>query len=104
MGLTERKKSGRLFDGSKLNVNGQGIYNVERNSFITKNIKESLGENICDVVKLLTPTPTPRPAPTNTPTPTPTPSVTPTNTPTPTPTPTFPCLDCEIEGISYIYT
>jgi hypothetical protein len=94
MGLQSRKKSGRVFDGSKLNVEGQGIYNVNRGGvrILLKEKKESLGKPLS---QLVTPTPTSSvtPTPTTTPTPTPTPSSTvtptPTTTPTPTPTPTL---------------
>jgi len=93
MGLDYRKKSGRVFDGSKLNVDGQGIYNVLRGgasgTTFTKNIKENIGKPLINLIP-----PTPSITPTNTPTPsitptnTPTPSITPTNTPTQTVTPT----------------
>ena len=36
MGFENRKKSGRIFSGSKLNVPGQGIYSV---------VKQSVGPN-----------------------------------------------------------
>lgn len=90
--FVSRKKSGNIFAGSKLNVDGQGIYNVKifKND-ITKKIRQDLpgGEGTPP-----TPTPTVTPTntitptvtPTNTQTPTPTPSVTPTYTPTVTPT------------------
>jgi hypothetical protein len=86
MGLQSRKKSGRVFDGSKLNVEGQGIYNVNRGGvrILLKEKKESLGKPLS---QLVTPTPTSSVTPTPTTTPTPTPSSTVTPTPTPTPTP-----------------
>lgn len=84
--FVSRKKSGNVFAGSKLNVDGQGIYTE-------KNVTPDLFKKF------------PKQTPVNegnrpTPTPTPTPSTTPltcdftynvnsiTNTPTPTPTPT----------------
>jgi len=92
MGLQNRKKSGKVFDGSKLNVPGQGIYNVFKggNRF-TKKIDENLGKPLSQLISP-TPTssvtPTPTTTPTTTPTPTPSSTVTPTPTTTPTPTPT----------------
>lgn len=84
--FVSRKKSGNIFAGSKLNVEGQGIYNVKvfKNEILKKLPIVSPG------VDGLVPTPTPTPSITasNTPTPTPTPSITATNTPTPTVTPT----------------
>ena len=78
MGLQSRKKSGRVFDGSKLNVEGQGIYNVNRGGvrILLKEKKESLGKPLS---QLVTPTPTSSvtPTPTTTPTPTPTPTLIP---------------------------
>lgn len=91
MGLDFRKRSGKVFDGSKLNVEGQGIYNVFKgSSFVKISPKDSqIGKPLSE---LITPTPTPSITSTNTPTPTetpaPTPSITSTNTPTPTETPT----------------
>ena len=38
MGLTERKKSGRIFDGSLLNVPGQGILTKKIQSSFTKRL------------------------------------------------------------------
>ena len=80
MGTNDRKKSGNLFTGSRLIVDGQGNSGVLRNrsngfNNILKTVNEGPGPD-------LTPTPT------NTPTNTPTPSVTTTITPTPTLTPT----------------
>lgn len=74
-GLVNRKKSGKIFDGSLLNVPGQGIFNVKGgdNSNIIKQLPKSTlvsGGN--------------PPLPTKIPTMT----LTPTNTETPTPTPT----------------
>jgi hypothetical protein len=45
MGLQNRKKSGKVFDGSKLNVPGQGIYNVFKGGVsFTKFKKETIGK------------------------------------------------------------
>jgi len=82
MGTGDRKKSGNLFTGSRLVVDGQGNSGVLRNKSngfnnIFKTSNEGPGP-------ALTPTQTP----TSQPTPTPTPSITPTNTPTNTQTPT----------------
>lgn len=44
MGLDFRKRTGRVFDGSKLNVEGQGIYNVFKGGSFTK-VKPN-GDNI----------------------------------------------------------
>lgn len=100
MGLDFRKRSGRVFDGSKLNVDGQGIYNVNKGSSFTK-IAPKADQIGKPLSQLITPTPSlpPTSTPTNTPTPTvtPTPSITstvtptPTETPTPTPTPACNC-------------
>ena len=94
MGLTDRKKSGRIFDGSLLNVPGQGI--------LTKKVQFSFTKKLpyqSDVSGGVPPLPTPSITPTSTPllpcdftgmdvsTPTPTPIV--TNTPTPSITPTI---------------
>ena len=85
MGLDFRKRSGRVFDGSKLNVEGQGIYNVFKGGSVVKT--KPNGDNIGKPLsQLITPTPTPTPSVTPNPTNTPTPSVTATNTPTITPT------------------
>lgn len=89
MGLERRKKSGRDFGGTKLNVPGQGIFTVER----SPNDKIHIHKQIGRVPRpKISPTPTPiPPTPTITSTPTSTPNVTPTPTPnatsTPTPTP-----------------
>jgi hypothetical protein len=113
MGLTNRKKSGKIFDGSLLNVPGQGILTKKIESSFTKNlplqtqisggmppsptpsITPSNTPGIipappCDFTGMDVSTPTPTPTPTNTPTPsiTPTNTNTPTNTQTPTNTPT----------------
>lgn len=84
MGFDSRKKSGNIIGGSKLNVDGQGIYNV-------KIIKPN-------IIKILPKTPQDRygiPPP-------PTPSITPTNTPTPTPTPTFPICGFQLNSVNNI--
>ena len=85
MGLTERKKSGRIFDGSLLNVPGQGI--------LTKKIQSSFTKNLPYRPEVVPPAPTPSVTPTQllpcdftgvditTQTPTPTPSNTPTLVP-----------------------
>jgi hypothetical protein len=75
--FVSRKKSGNIIAGSKLNVEGQGIFNVKGgdNSIIIKHFPKPT-----PVSEGLKPTPTPSVTPTNTPTP----SVTPTVTPTPT--------------------
>ena len=96
--FVSRKKSGNIIAGSKLNVEGQGIFTVKGgdNINITKHFPKPTP--VSDGLK---PTPTPSVTPTNTPTPTtlycdinyyvpvtPTPTSTPTNTPTVTQTPT----------------
>lgn len=75
MGLIRRKKSGNIFGGSKLNVPGQGIYNVK------------ISESDKIPVNGINPNPKRRPTPTPTKPPLPTPTPTPSITPTPTPTP-----------------
>jgi uncharacterized protein (TIGR02145 family) len=114
--FVSRKKSGNIIAGSKLNVEGQGIFTVKGgdNINITKHFPKPTPVNegnrptptpsqtsqpFCDftyVVKSITPTPTPTPTITPTPTltstlsitstPTSTPTFTPTSTLTPTPT------------------
>jgi type VI secretion system secreted protein VgrG len=99
--FVSRKKSGNVFAGSKLNVDGQGIY-TEKNitpDLFKKFPKQTLvsGGNPPSQTPTNTPTPTITPTntvtPTNTITPTQTSTVTPTNTitttPTNTPTPTI---------------
>ena len=100
MGLTERKKSGRIFDGSLLNVPGQGILTKKIQSSFTKNLPYQ-----SDINGGVPPLPTPSITPSSTPllpcdftgvdittqTPTPTPS----NTPTPTITPSTTTLYCD---------
>lgn len=56
MGLESRKKSGKLFDGSKLNVPGQGIYNVFRTSgtTFTKMYKENIGKPLSQLTTTTT--------------------------------------------------
>ena len=94
MGFVNRKKSGNIFAGSRLVVDGQGIYNVKILKFGPERQKSPLEffrpvvvpqpipAPLCDFngIVFITPTITP----TNTSTPTVTPTVTPTNTPTPT--------------------
>jgi hypothetical protein len=80
--MAERKKSGNIFGGSLLNVDGQGIYTVKKFQLILNKSRKSL---------VLEPTPTPTPGypiVTALPTPSNEPTPTPTETPTPTPTPT----------------
>ena len=84
--FVSRKKSGNVFAGSKLNVDGQGIYNV-------KIIKTDITKKTPVVINISSgtpPTPTPSITPSQTPTPTitTTPTVTPTLSPTSTVTPT----------------
>jgi hypothetical protein len=86
MGTGDRKKSGRIFTGTKLIVEGQDNValltgKLKKSVFL---IKQSTGEP----GPPLTPTPTPSITPTQTQTPTPTPSITPTQTQTQTNTPT----------------
>jgi len=82
--FVSRKKSGNIIAGSKLNVEGQGIFTVKGgdNINITKHFPKPTP--VSDGLK-----PTPTPTPTNTPTNTQTPSITPTNTPTNTQTPSI---------------
>jgi len=85
MGTGDRKKSGRIFTGSKLIVEGQENFGsltgkLKKFVFLIKQTKGEPGPPL---------TPTPSVTPTNTPTPsltqtqTPTPSLTQTQTPTP---------------------
>jgi surface protein len=95
--FVSRKKSGNILAGSKLNVEGQGIFNVKifKNEIIKKHPIVSPGsEGIPPtpsvtpvIIPTITPTPTPSITPTNTITPTVTPTVTSTITPTPSTTP-----------------
>lgn len=77
MGRVQRKKSGNIIGGSRLDVLGQGIFSVKVIPSDPIDLKNQIGR----IPRLPSPTPTP------TITPTPTPSITPTITPTPTPTP-----------------
>ena len=79
MGLERRKKSGRDFGGTKLNVPGEGIFTVKR----TPNDKTHIHKQIGRI---------PRPSQTPTPTPSVTPTITPSVTPSVTPTPSLPCV------------
>jgi type VI secretion system secreted protein VgrG len=100
MGLDFRRKSGRIFDGSRLIPLGEGIKTskVFVNTFKQKRSAYTFEPVILDPspTPSVTPTTTPDPTPSNTPTPTvtqtpgatPTPTITPTNTVTPTETPT----------------
>jgi hypothetical protein len=90
-GFVDRKKSGNVFAGSKLNVPGQGIYN-EKNvtpdlfkKLLLSPTKDGGTPIACDFTYIIRSIPN---APTPTPTPTQTNTVIPTQTPTPTPTPT----------------
>ena len=92
-----RKKSGNIFAGSKLNVDGQGIYNVKIIPLgFTKLLPPSVDVGriplpllTCDFgYNVIPPSQTPTQTPTNTPTPTITPTPIPSNTPTQTVTPT----------------
>jgi surface protein len=88
MGFEQRKKSGNIFAGSRLVVDGQGIYNVKILKFSPERQKTPLEyfrpivfpkpipAPLCDFNGLIFITPTP------------TPTITPTPTMTPTPTPT----------------
>lgn len=81
--FVSRKKSGNILAGSKLNVEGQGIFNVKifKNEIIKKHPIVSPGS------EGIPPTPSVTPVIILTTTPTPTPSITPTVTSTITPTP-----------------
>jgi hypothetical protein len=85
MGLSFRKRSGKIANGSKLIVGGQipTGQKVFPNTFNLKSNPYNLTEEqriLLEEQRRIKPSPTP--IPTSTPTPTP------TNTPTPTPTPT----------------
>ena len=107
MGLTDRKKSGKIFDGSLLNVPGQGILTKKVQFSFTKKLpfQSEISGGIpplptpsvtpsstpllpCDFTGMDVSTPTPTPMVTLTPTPSITPTITPTNSVTPTITPT----------------
>jgi hypothetical protein len=99
MGLTERKKSGRIFDGSLLNVPGQGI--------LTKKIQSSFTKNLPYRPEGIPPVPTPSVTPVITPAPacdftgmdvstaTPTPTATPDTVPPPVQGPPTIIVDME---------
>ena len=108
-----RKKSGNILAGSKLNVDGQGIYNVKVIKGLTKVLPK-----LIEINGGVPPTPTPTPSITPTLTPTPsitptltptlsvTPTITPTITPSPTPTPIFQFTSQNLSGIggpNYFY-
>lgn len=84
MGLENRKRSGRIANGSKLIVPGQ-ITTGSKVYQTTFSNKRSAPIDSNSQIEYVTPTPTNtiQPTPTNTPT------TTPTNTPTPTPTTTL---------------
>lgn len=66
MGFEIRKKSGRIFDGSKLNVPGQGIYNVLKQTNNINKVKrkeDSVGDTLPTPTPSSTPQPTPTPSP-----------------------------------------
>ena len=100
MGLDFRRKSGRIFDGSRLIPLGEGIKTskIFTNTFSFKRSAYDFDPVILEPspTPSVTPTTTPDPTPSNTPTPTvtqtpgatptPTPTITPTETPTITPT------------------
>jgi hypothetical protein len=92
MGLRNRPKTGRKYDGSKLVVDNNEIKSVIREPMdIPQIIEEFGGPQLSPrVTPSITPTNTPTPSitPTNTPTRTQTPTNTPTRTQTPTNTPT----------------
>ena len=81
-GFENRKKSGKIFAGSKLVVPGQDILSVK---VFEPEYKKPMTVDIFSGA--LPPTPTPEPTPTPTPTPPPTSTPTPTPTPTMTPSP-----------------
>jgi hypothetical protein len=94
MGLDFRRKSGRIFDGSRLIPLGEGIKTskVFENTFKQKRSAYKFEPVIPEILPSPTPTssilPSQTPAPTITPTPTVTPTITPTPNPTSTTTPT----------------
>jgi hypothetical protein len=94
MGLDFRRKSGRIFDGSRLIPLGEGIKTskVFENTFRQKRSAYQFEPVIPEILPTPTPTssilPSQTPAPTITPTPTVTPTITPTNSITPTISPT----------------
>ena len=84
MGLENREKSNQIFDGSKMNVPGQGIKTVQVFKDILKNKNSLFSPSDLQNEKNQ-----PRPTPPPTKTPRPTPNNTPTQTTTPTLTPTM---------------
>jgi hypothetical protein len=91
MGFTDRKKSGRIFAGSRMVVPGQNILSVKVSAPEFKKTKT------VDIFSGALP-------PTFTPEPTPTPTPTPTSTSTPTPTPTPTMTPSPIVEICYLST
>jgi len=90
MGLSYRKKNGKIANGSRLIVPGQQYLGQKVFEPTFKNKKSApIDRDLLEqILPFLTPQPTPSVTPTNTPTNTPQPSQSPTNTPTPTQTPT----------------
>ena len=101
MGTNDRKKSGKIFTGSRLIVDGQGNSGVLKNKIgrfadILKTVNDGPGPALTPTPSI---TPSVTPTPSITPSITPTPSITssnittntptPTNTLTPTPTPSI---------------
>ena len=93
--FVSRKKSGNILSGSKLNVEGQGIYNVN----VIKNGVTKKTPVVINVSGGNPPSQTPTNTPTNTPTTTNTSTPTPTNTVTPTPSCNCTYIDVTITEI-----
>jgi uncharacterized delta-60 repeat protein len=119
MGFEQRKKSGNIFAGSRLVVDGQGIYNVkiikpgfERQKSPLEYFRPIVFPGpvpapLCDFTGVLFMTPTPTPTNTVTPTLTPTNTITPTPTLTPTntvtPTSTFPLCGIQLISVNNVF-
>jgi surface protein len=97
--FVSRKKSGNIFAGSKLNVDGQGIYNLKIIKGLTKVLPKTQEGNDGTPP---TPTQTQTQTPTNTPTQTLTNTPTQTQTQTVTPTPTFPLCGVQLNSVNYV--
>jgi hypothetical protein len=96
--FVSRKKSGNILAGSKLNVEGQGIYNVK---IMTPDLNKKFPKQT-PVSEGNPPTPTPSVTPTSTQTPTPTPS--PVYCYSFTPSSSYYFTDSEVNsGQSYLY-